>query len=119
MSSPALANAFAEGVAAEGGTVVDVGEVSTDALYFASGKLDLPGAMFTASHNPARYNGMKMCRAQAVPIGSDSGIERDQGHWLRRSIRPRDDPADRGDRHPGGLRRALSLVRRCRARCGR
>jgi phosphomannomutase len=73
-SSPALANAFAEGVAAEGGTVVDVGEVSTDALYFASGKLDLPGVMFTASHNPARYNGMKMCKAQAVPIGSDSGM---------------------------------------------
>ena len=73
-SSPALANAFAEGVTAEGGSVVDVGEVSTDALYFASGKLDLPGVMFTASHNPARYNGMKMCKAKAVPIGSDSGM---------------------------------------------
>ena len=73
-SSPALANAFAEGVTAEGGSVVDVGDVSTDALYFASGKLDLPGVMFTASHNPARYNGMKMCKAKAVPIGSDSGM---------------------------------------------
>jgi len=73
-SSPSLANAFAEGVTAEGGSVVDVGGVSTDALYFASGKLDLPGVMFTASHNPARYNGMKMCRAKAVPIGSDSGM---------------------------------------------
>ena len=74
-SSPALANAFAEGVTAEGGSVVDVGAVSTDALYFASGKLDLPGVMFTASHNPARYNGMKMCKAKAVPIGSDSGMD--------------------------------------------
>ncbi|HZK50715.1 MAG TPA: phosphomannomutase/phosphoglucomutase [Actinomycetota bacterium] len=73
-SSPALAKAFAEGVTAEGGSVVDVGDVSTDALYFASGKLDLPGVMFTASHNPARYNGMKMCKAKAVPIGSDSGM---------------------------------------------
>ena len=74
MSSPALVTAFAEGVTAEEGTVVDVGEVSTDALYFASGKLDLPGVMFTASHNPARYNGMKMCKARAVPIGSDTGM---------------------------------------------
>ncbi|MDQ3771683.1 MAG: phosphomannomutase/phosphoglucomutase [Actinomycetota bacterium] len=74
-SSPALARAFAEGVTAAGSSVVDVGEVSTDALYFASGKLDLPGVMFTASHNPARYNGLKMCKAQAVPIGSDSGME--------------------------------------------
>jgi phosphomannomutase len=73
-SSPALVDAFAEGAATEGGTIVDVGEVSTDALYFASGKLDLPGVMFTASHNPARYNGMKMCKPQAVPIGSESGM---------------------------------------------
>jgi len=73
-SSPALVNAFAEGAAREGGTIVDVGEVSTDALYFASGKLDLPGVMFTASHNPARYNGMKMCKPKAVPIGSESGM---------------------------------------------
>ncbi|MGH2778410.1 MAG: phosphomannomutase/phosphoglucomutase [Actinomycetota bacterium] len=73
-SSPVLAGAFAEGATAAGSTVVDVGEVSTDALYFASGKLDLPGVMFTASHNPARYNGLKMCKAQAVPIGSDSGM---------------------------------------------
>jgi phosphomannomutase len=73
-SSPALVNAFAEGAATEGGTIVDVGEVSTDALYFASGKLDLPGVMFTASHNPSRYNGMKMCKPKAVPIGSESGM---------------------------------------------
>jgi phosphomannomutase len=74
LSSSALVNAFGEGAATEDGTIVDVGEVSTDALYFASGKLDLPGVMFTASHNPARYNGMKMCRPKAVPIGSESGM---------------------------------------------
>jgi phosphomannomutase len=73
-SSPALAGAFAEGASSEDVSVTDIGEVSTDALYFASGKLDLPGVMFTASHNPARYNGLKMCKAQAVPIGSDSGM---------------------------------------------
>lgn len=74
VSSPALSAAFAEGATSVGAEVVDVGEVSTDALYFASGKLDIPGAMFTASHNPARYNGMKLCRAQASPIGEESGL---------------------------------------------
>ena len=75
VSSPALAQAFSEGASGEGAVVVDVGEVSTDALYFASGHLDLPGAMFTASHNPARYNGLKLCRAKAAPIGVESGLE--------------------------------------------
>ncbi|MGH2736157.1 MAG: phosphomannomutase/phosphoglucomutase [Actinomycetota bacterium] len=74
-SSPDLAAAFAQGVTAAGAAVVDLGEVSTDALYFASGRLDMPGAMFTASHNPARYNGLKLCRAQAVPIGNESGLQ--------------------------------------------
>ena len=73
-SSPALATAFTRGTAAAGAEVVDVGEVSTDALYFASGKLDVPGLMITASHNPARYNGLKPCREQAAPIGSESGL---------------------------------------------
>jgi phosphomannomutase len=73
-SSPSLAEAFSEGANAAGAAVVDLGEVSTDALYFASGKLGLPGAMFTASHNPARYNGLKLCREKAAPIGSDSGL---------------------------------------------
>ena len=73
-SSPALAAALARGAAAAGATVVDVGEVSTDALYFASGRLDVPGVMVTASHNPARYNGLKPCREQAAPIGSESGL---------------------------------------------
>ena len=74
LSSPALAAAFAAGASAAGAGVVDVGEVSTDALYFASGKLGLPGAMFTASHNPGRYNGIKLCRAKAAPIGEESGL---------------------------------------------
>ncbi|HWL64851.1 MAG TPA: phosphomannomutase/phosphoglucomutase [Actinomycetota bacterium] len=73
-SSPGLADAFAAGASAAGARVVDVGLVSTDALYFASGRLDLPGAMFTASHNPAQYNGIKLCREKAAPIGQESGL---------------------------------------------
>ncbi|MDG4833089.1 phosphomannomutase/phosphoglucomutase [Solwaraspora sp. WMMD1047] len=73
-SSPGLAAAFATGVRAEGLSVLDIGLGSTDLLYYASGALDLPGAMFTASHNPAGYNGIKMCRAGARPIGQDSGL---------------------------------------------
>jgi phosphomannomutase len=73
-SSPGLAEAFGAGVRGHGLDVVYAGLGSTDLLYFASGVLDLPGAMFTASHNPARYNGIKLCRAGARPIGQDSGL---------------------------------------------
>ncbi|OCB12276.1 phosphomannomutase/phosphoglucomutase [Mycolicibacterium porcinum] len=73
-SSPALAAAFAEGVTAQGLDVVRIGLASTDQLYFASGLLDCPGAMFTASHNPAAYNGIKLCRAGAKPVGKDTGL---------------------------------------------
>ncbi|ORB67046.1 phosphomannomutase/phosphoglucomutase [Mycolicibacterium tusciae] len=73
-SSPSLAEAFAEGVVAQGLDVVRVGLASTDQLYFASGLLDCPGAMFTASHNPAAYNGIKLCRAGAKPVGKDTGL---------------------------------------------
>ncbi len=73
-SSPALAAAFARGVVGEGLDVVRVGLASTDRLYFASGQLDCPGAMFTASHNPASYNGIKLCRAGAKPVGKDTGL---------------------------------------------
>jgi phosphomannomutase len=73
-SSVPLAAAFAEGVTSQGADVLDAGLGSTDLLYFASGSLGLPGAMFTASHNPARYNGIKMCRAGAAPIGQDTGL---------------------------------------------
>ncbi|MDQ6896676.1 MAG: phosphomannomutase/phosphoglucomutase [Actinomycetota bacterium] len=73
-SSPTLSRAFAEGVAAAGVDVTLIGLCSTDGLYYASGALDRPGAMFTASHNPAQYNGIKMCRAGARPVGQDSGL---------------------------------------------
>jgi phosphomannomutase len=73
-SSPELADAFAEGATAQGVDVVLAGLGSTDMLYFASGHLDLPGAMFTASHNPARYNGIKLCRPGARAIGLDTGL---------------------------------------------
>ena len=73
-TGPGLARAFAEGAMLRGAAVVEAGLASTDMLYFASGHLGLPGAMFTASHNPARYNGIKMCRAGAVAIGGDTGL---------------------------------------------
>jgi phosphomannomutase len=73
-SSPGMARAFAEGAAAAGADVTLIGLASTDELYFASGTLGLPGAMFTASHNPAQYNGIKMCRAHAVPLGAETGL---------------------------------------------
>ncbi|MEU0276821.1 phosphomannomutase/phosphoglucomutase, partial [Streptomyces sp. NPDC006307] len=71
-SSPGLSGAFARGAAAQGADVTLIGLCSTDQLYFASGMLDLPGAMFTASHNPAQYNGIKLCRAGAAPVGQDT-----------------------------------------------
>nr|WP_221315929.1 phosphomannomutase/phosphoglucomutase [Saccharopolyspora gloriosae] len=73
-SSPGLAAAFAEGITGQGVNVISIGLASTDLLYFASGTLELPGAMFTASHNPAQYNGIKLCRSGAAPVGQDSGL---------------------------------------------
>ncbi|MGW1887868.1 phosphomannomutase/phosphoglucomutase [Streptomyces sp. NPDC001970] len=73
-SSPGLARAFADGAAERGADVTAIGLTSTDGLYFASGKLQRPGAMFTASHNPAQYNGIKMCRAGAAPVGEETGL---------------------------------------------
>jgi phosphomannomutase len=73
-SSPSLAAAFGAGVTAQGLDVVRIGLASTDQLYFAAGLLDCPGAMFTASHNPAAYNGIKMCRAGAKPVGAETGL---------------------------------------------
>ncbi len=73
-SGPSLVAAFAEGVRRVGVEVVDIGLASTDLLYFASGYLNSPGAMFTASHNPAQYNGIKMCLAEAKPIGLETGL---------------------------------------------
>lgn len=90
VSSPALAAAFIAGVTEQGVDVVDIGEVSSDALYFASGELGAPGAMFTASHNPGRYNGIKMCLAGAAPIGQDTGLDE-----VRRGAEADLPPADR------------------------
>lgn len=73
-SSPSLAAAFVEGVTSRATDVVDIRLATTDMVYFASGRLDLPGAMFTASHNPPEYNGLKLCREQAAPVGEDSGL---------------------------------------------
>ncbi|MGZ4551691.1 MAG: phosphomannomutase/phosphoglucomutase [Blastococcus sp.] len=88
-SSIPLSRAFAEGVIGRGVDVVEAGLGSTDLLYFAAGSLDLPGAMFTASHNPARYNGIKMCRAGAAPIGQDSGLATIR-EWAERDVYERD-----------------------------
>jgi phosphomannomutase len=73
-SSIPLSRAFIEGAVLAGADVVDIGLSSTDMVYFASGLLDAPAAQFTASHNPAQYNGIKMCRAQAAPIGEATGL---------------------------------------------
>ena len=73
-SSPGLAGAFADGATAAGADVTMIGLASTDQLYFASGHLGLAGAMFTASHNPAQYNGIKLCRSHAQPVGMESGL---------------------------------------------
>jgi phosphomannomutase len=74
LSSPELAEALAEGITSRGADVADLGLASTDLVYFASGKLDLPGIMLTASHNPKEYNGLKFCLPGATPVGEDSGL---------------------------------------------
>jgi phosphomannomutase len=73
-SSPALADAFGQGAASQGAEVISAGLGSTDMLYYASGSLGIPGAMVTASHNPAEYNGIKLCRSGARPVGQDTGL---------------------------------------------
>src|ERR1700753_2399472 len=88
-SSPSLAAAFAAGVTGQGLDVVRIGLASTDQLYFASGLLDCPGAVFPASHNPAAYNGIKLCRAGAKPVGADTGLK-EISEDLIAGIRPYD-----------------------------
>ena len=73
-SSAPLAGAFARGATAHGAGVIDAGLGSTDMLYYASGTLGIPGAMITASHNPSRYNGIKLCREGAKPVGQQTGL---------------------------------------------
>ena len=79
-SGEELSGAFAEGVRATGADVVDLGLVSTDLVYFASGRLESPAAMFTASHNPAGYNGIKLCLSGARPVGQDTGLDTVRRH---------------------------------------
>jgi phosphomannomutase len=74
LSSPDLAAALADGITAQGSDVIDLGLASTDLLYFASGSLDLPGIMITASHNPKQYNGLKFCQPGARPVGEETGL---------------------------------------------
>ncbi len=74
ISSPVLSTAFISGAVAQGADVVDLGLISTDLLYYASGIMNVAGAMFTASHNPAQYNGIKLCREGAAPVGEDTGL---------------------------------------------
>jgi phosphomannomutase len=91
-----LSAAFADGARSEGTTVVDLGMGSTDFLYFASGRLGAPGAMFTASHNPAAYNGIKLCQAGARPIGRDTGL----GEIERLTAKFMEAPSSASDRAP-------------------
>ncbi len=87
LSSPELAAALADGITARGADVIDLGLASTDLLYFASGSLDIPAIMLTASHNPKQYNGLKFCLAGAKPVGEDTGL---------REIRSLTEGPDRG-----------------------
>jgi phosphomannomutase len=89
-----LAAAFAAGAQAHGLDVVDLGLASTDLVYFAAGELDAPGAMFTASHNPAQYNGLKLCLSGARPVGEDSGL-RELKRMVADGVPPHDGPAGR------------------------
>src|SRR3954453_14402257 len=73
-SGKELTAAFADGVTSQGVDVINAGLGSTDLLYFASGSLDIPGAMFPGSHNPAKYNGIKLCKPGAAPVGQESGL---------------------------------------------
>ena len=82
-----LSHAFADGARAQGVDVVDLGMASTDLIYYAAGRLDAPGAMFTASHNPAQYNGIKLCLAGAKPVGEDTGLA-DIKELARTSLAP-------------------------------
>jgi len=98
-SSEPLSTAFISGAMTQGADVLDLGLASTDMMYFASGRFALPGAVFTASHNPAKYNGIKLCRAGAVPIGEDTGLLDIKGMVAASSFSPgrRPGSVERGD----------------------
>jgi phosphomannomutase len=120
-SSPVLVDAFVDGVTSQGVDVIDVGLASTDLVTYGSGELDLPSAMFTASHNPSTYNGIKLSRAGAVPVSITSGLAeiRDiaasvlAGRTAADAPTPTDEPADPPDGEPvRGTRTALDLLER-------
>lgn len=107
-----LVQAFAEGVCTHGCDVVRIGLASTDGLYFASGDMGLPGAMFTASHNPAQYNGIKLCRAGASPVGAETGL-RSMRDLVASGVPPYDGPTGsitRSDTLPAYARFLRGLV---------
>lgn len=91
LSSPELAGAFIAGVTSQGTDVIDLGEVATDTVYYISGIRQIPGAMITASHNPPQYNGIKMCRAGAAPVGAETGLEEIRA-LAERGLDPADEP---------------------------
>jgi phosphomannomutase len=111
-SSEPLSTAFIAGVVTQGADVVDLGLASTDLLYFASGRLELPGAVFTASHNPPAYNGIKLCRAGAVPVGEESGLLDIKGMVAADALprRERRGAIERRDLLPAYVDHLLSLV---------
>lgn len=110
-SSPELARAFIDGANSQGVDVLDLGEVATDTVYYVSGERQVPGAVITASHNPPQYNGIKMCRAGAGPIGAESGlveIQEDAEAGLEAVTEPGDSTAL--DPLPGYVDHLLSIV---------
>ncbi len=111
-SSPSLVAAFAEGATIAGADVVDLGVVSTDLCYFAAGTLDAPAAMFTASHNPPAYNGIKLCRAGAAPIGEDTGLAEIKAMTAAGLLERAEDPGrvERRDLLPLFVRHVHSFV---------
>ena len=111
-SSPSLSSAFADGVTGTGTGLVDIGLATTDMVYFASGRLDLPGVMFTASHNPPAYNGIKLCRKAAAPVGQDTGLAEIKAMVAGGLLERAEDPgrAERRDLLPAFVAHVHSFV---------
>ena len=110
-SSPSLAAALMDGITGQGTSVLDLGEVATDMIYYVSGSEQVPGAVVTASHNPSEYNGIKLCREGAAPVGEDSGLAE-----IERMVKAGVDPGPGGgtiehlDLREGYINHLLSVV---------